>query len=403
MTEVQIVEYQHSAPLRISAEQQRALASYRQAISLAPTSEAGTFQLKADSLVGVIELPELTIRIIPKVDVRRVFFLMAYAMDPTAWKDYNSYFSDEPMLLESMVIGLARAIRKAVTNGLLYGYRHQDEALATVRGRIRFQEQLQRRFGFPLPLEVSFDEFTDDILENRILRAALDRLHQLEVRSQRARTELRLAASGFNTITPVWFDARRLPQIHYTRLNQHYRPALELARLVLRNSGIHHTGGGFESTSFLIDMEKVFEDFLVVALREAFPRQEVVHGGQRRDLWLDDGRRIRLEPDITIWAGDGCMFLADAKYKIPENKASNADVYQLLAYMRILRLRHASLVYPGRENSQTFTFFSGEQSIEMRFIDLDQEPDEILRQAASIRASASDPAYNPVELHSLHH
>ena len=47
--------------------------------------------------------------------------------------------------------------------GLLQGYRHEEEALHTVRGRIRFNDQVNRRFGVPLLLEVAFDEFTEDI------------------------------------------------------------------------------------------------------------------------------------------------------------------------------------------------------------------------------------------------
>jgi 5-methylcytosine-specific restriction enzyme subunit McrC len=42
-----------------------------------------------------------------------------------------------------------------------------------VRGSIRFDERVRKRFGIPLPVEVRFDEFTEDILENRLLKAAL--------------------------------------------------------------------------------------------------------------------------------------------------------------------------------------------------------------------------------------
>ena len=35
-----------------------------------------------------------------------------------------------------------------------------------MRGRIRFDDQIRRRFGIPLPVELRYDEFTDDILLN---------------------------------------------------------------------------------------------------------------------------------------------------------------------------------------------------------------------------------------------
>ena len=59
---------------------------------------------------------------------------------------------------------------------LLHGYREEEDALQTVRGRIRLDDQMRRRPGFLLPVEVRYDEFTDDILENRLVKAAVVRL-----------------------------------------------------------------------------------------------------------------------------------------------------------------------------------------------------------------------------------
>ena len=61
----------------------------------------------------------------------------------------------------------------------------------------------------------------------------------------------------------------RYPEIRYTRLNEHYRPAVELARLVLRSDSYELRHGAVRGTSFLVDMNRVFEDFVVVAIREA--------------------------------------------------------------------------------------------------------------------------------------
>ena len=74
---------------------------------------------------------------------------------------------------DTLALALAAAARRAFVRGLLHGYRTEEEALHTVRGRIRFDEQMRRRSGVPLPVEVRYDEFTDDILENRLVKAAV--------------------------------------------------------------------------------------------------------------------------------------------------------------------------------------------------------------------------------------
>ena len=65
--------------------------------------------------------------------------------------------------------------RQAIQRGLLQGYRREDVALNTVRGRIRFGDQIGHHFDIPLPVEVSFDEFTEDIEKNRLLKTAIHR------------------------------------------------------------------------------------------------------------------------------------------------------------------------------------------------------------------------------------
>ena len=63
-------------------------------------------------------------------------------------------------------------------------------------------------------------------------------------------------------------------------------------------------------------MNGVFEDFVVVALREVLGVSErAFHKGARgRELYLDSDRRVSLEPDISWWEA-GCAFVGDVKYK----------------------------------------------------------------------------------------
>ena len=111
-----------------------------------------------------------------------------------------------------------------------------------------------------------------------------------------------------------------MPEIRYTRLDEHYRPAVELARLIIENFSLELFGGQVSGASFLIEMNVVFEQFLYVALGEAL--------GLGEDQWkrgksidLDEGRRIDVEPDFSWWALATnenelrACFVGDAKYK----------------------------------------------------------------------------------------
>ena len=152
---------------------------------------------------------------------------------------------------------------------MLRGYRREEDALNTVRGQIRFADQVGRRYGLPLPIEVAYDEYTEDIEQNRLLKAAIHRLAHARIRSMAVRQELRRLRSAFDMVHLGSYPRGAVPEVRYTRLDEHYRPAVELARLIIENSSLELFDGKVAGGSFLIDMNRVFEQFLYVALGEA--------------------------------------------------------------------------------------------------------------------------------------
>ena len=84
--------------------------------------------------------------------------------------------------------------------GLLNGYTIEDEPLQAPRGRILFDEQIRRRLGHAPPIEVRHDVFTANILENRLLQAALETMGRIPLRSAVARRELVRAQRLFGSV-----------------------------------------------------------------------------------------------------------------------------------------------------------------------------------------------------------
>ena len=119
------------------------------------------------------------IRIAPKLPIRRLIFLLGYAYDLKAWRDEHVQVAEDTELLPAITTAFARLAERAVEQGLIQGYRVTDESAPVLRGRIRTDEQLRRRFGLPMPLEVRYDDYTVDIAENWILRTAAERLLRL--------------------------------------------------------------------------------------------------------------------------------------------------------------------------------------------------------------------------------
>jgi 5-methylcytosine-specific restriction enzyme subunit McrC len=255
-------------------------------------------------------------------------------------------------LIEAVVPIFAHHLERALRRGVLQGYRTQEDALMSVRGRIRFDEQVRRRFGFLLPVEVRFDDFTEDILENRLLKAALAALGSLHLRSESSRQSLRRFNHVLDLVSLQKYDARNVPQVNYTRLNEHYRAAVEWARHILRFAAAEVRHGKAVGTTVLFDMNDVFEDFVRIALREVLGLTpiEFPSGGECPSLFLDLAHRIALEPDLSWWSAKECRFVGDVKYKaVNVAGVKHPDLYQLLAYVTASGLASGLLVYASGE------------------------------------------------------
>ena len=353
MRKINLREYERSEPKQLSAVELRTLQAPELSIGIVPTGDReNEYVLAPGSTVGAVEVDGLSVVIEPKISIPQLLSLTCYAMGKFNPQRELFNFREEKRLPDVLALALGSTARRAFSRGLLHGYRTEEEALHTVRGRIRFDEQIRRRFGVPLPVEVRYDEFTDDILENRLVKAAAYRLGGMRLRSQEARRRLAWTAGMLDNVTPYEFPPNAVPEVRFDRLNDHYRGVVTLSRLVMRHGAFESGRGEVRASGFLMNMNVVFQEFVTVALRETLGVPDHVFlekGIGSLDVNIrspDKEGDLSLRPDLTWWQGGRCVFVGDAKYKkIEVRHAPNADLYQLLAYVTALDLPGGLLVY----------------------------------------------------------
>ena len=392
MRAIDLREHERSGPWPLSAAERDALRQVAPSVAVEPAAgREGAYHLTPGSWVGAVDVGDLSVSIRPKLDVARVLFLAGYAEDVDVREPERFDFREAPTLVEALAPALAAAARRAFAGGLLHGYRVEEEALLTVRGRIRVEDQIRRRFGTAVPAEVRYDEFTDDVTANRLVKAAAVRLGRMRLRRPRSRNELRWIGGRLENVSLVEYPPAAVPEVTFDRLNERYREALALARLVLRHSSFETGRGTLSAAGFLMDMNRVFEDFVTRALREELrvPARVLRSGDGVGGLWLDEGRRIRLKPDLSWWDRRECAFVGDVKYKRADDGAPNADLYQLLAYATALDLPGGLLIYAQGEAAAHTVHHAGKR-LEAHALDLSGPVAELLagigRLARRVRA-----------------
>ncbi|WP_370192139.1 McrC family protein [Streptacidiphilus sp. MAP5-52] len=377
----------------------RALAASRIVDAVPDPYQPGWWRLKAGNKVGAatITVPgaqPITLRITPKVPILRLFFLIGYALNPKGWRDETVDVAEYSGLVPALAHAYERQLERALRQGILQGYRVTEETSLLVRGRIRQADQISRRYGLTLPVEVSYDEFTVDIPENQLLRTAAERLLRLPGIPRPIRSRLLHHRSRLAEVTPV-VRGHKVPEWHATRLNARYHTALHLAQTILRNASAEHDAGNLRIDGFIFDLNKIFEDFVCVALREALRDQGGRTEIQARGIHLDEASTVRVKPDF-VWYGDSGqpLAVADAKYKAERPEGfPDADLYQLLAYCTTLGLHSGNLIYAkGNAPHAAHDIRNAGIRIHQHALDLDQSPERLLEEISHI-ASELTPTY----------
>ena len=200
----------------------------------------------------------------------------------------------------------------------------------------------------------------------------------MDAESQRM---LRRLLRDFSDVTPI-SRGDLVPAWQPSRLNARYHAALRLAELVLRATSVEHESGGIAVNGFLLDMPKLFEDFVTTALREALV---ATYGGrvqgQERN-YLDEAAQVVLRPDIVWKMRGSAAAVIDAKYKAEKPTGyPNADLYQLLAYCTVLGLPNGHLVYAkGKEEPARHVVRRSGVEIFCHAVDLSLAPDNLIGQ-----------------------
>jgi 5-methylcytosine-specific restriction enzyme subunit McrC len=400
VTRIDLTETGPDSEWRLTPVQGRLLARSGVVRCVPSPYESGAWLIGSAGRVGAARIGDVEVHIAPKVPIARLLFLVGYAQHGAAWRLEDVPLPEVTGLVPVMGQILWRQTERAVYQGLLPGYVTTEETAYVLRGRLRETEQLHRHHGLPVPLEIHHDEFTVDIAENQVLRTACERMLQAPGVDAHSALMLRRLLREFADVTPL---ERRdpLPAWQPIRLNARYHTALRVAELVLRATSVEQGSGGVTVNGFLLDMPKLFEDFVTVALREALVG---VYGGRVDDQerhCFDEAGQVPLRPDIVWKVGGAAVAVADAKYKAEKPAGyPNADLYQLLAYCTVLGLDRGHLIYAkGSEEPARHVVRRSGVEIICHAVDLSAEPGALLDQMRAIAELIGSEAFTALGGH----
>ncbi|WP_420431985.1 McrC family protein [Candidatus Poriferisocius sp.] len=381
---IELIEYE-TAVVELSQPQAQRLATRgKSVITVQPAGQTNHYSITAHNLVGTLVVDDLRLLIRPKIRPENLFLLLEVGLDEHAWRQEAFDYAKRADLLPSVIAFYARTLETTLARGLLRSYRPEGDRLIALRGRIDTAAQF-RQAGVALPVACRFEEHTPDIAENRYLKAATRLALRVPGVDSEDRRRLLQQVASLEDVADGFMPADYLDQIAITRLNVHYQPALRLARLLLENLTLADQRGQHAASSFVVDMNRLFENFVTQRLRRALKGHLEVRD-QVSNNYLDTRQQVPIRPDLVFRRQGHEVYVADIKYKLTDDaRARTSDYYQLLAYATALDLPEGALVYclaDGGQPERTITVRHVGKLLHTLAIDLSGPPTEVAAEIA---------------------
>lgn len=324
--------------------------------------------LVAQNFVGVINLGEDQVEILPKIDglegddaqVRKnLASMLALALDiPLRDGDLSKMDDSSQSILEVLIRLFCRELWTEVHKGLLRRYEARSETLSVMRGRINIERQLRENAFHPERLACDFDEFTDNNRLNQLFKAALRKLSEVSRSSSNQRSVSELLFC-FSDVDDVHRSKLRIQAASVDRTGARFGRLLAMAKLFLGEQAPDLISGAGDGFALLFDMNRLFEEYIGRLVRRLFAaeRQRVQLQGPKSYLALkpDGGNAFELNPDIVGLRDGSAAWIVDTKWKRLDESAfrdgvSSTDMYQMNAYARRYDCAEVLLLYPHHSN-----------------------------------------------------
>jgi 5-methylcytosine-specific restriction enzyme subunit McrC len=309
-------------------------------------------EIKTREYVGYIVLSNNVILIKPKIPGIGFLNMLRYALElPELGKEHPELTKGENYY-DILVRFVFLELEKILQRGLYTGYKNYEDNLTCVRGKILFKEHLIVNHNINDKMYCSFSEVSSDIIENRIIKYTLFYLSHCYFQEDTIDAQLIRYYKRLDEVNLVSITGDCFKSIEYTPLNQHYRPILTLCELLLRDSALDEEIGEKTSISFLINMNKLFEEFVGNLLEKRLYEYQVEL--QKTEHPEKSGEGLIIKLDIMISHNSIPLFIIDTKYQKMSGTPEASHLEQLSYYSNTTHIKNCALVYVGKSQTRRY-------------------------------------------------
>lgn len=311
--------------------------------------------------VGYIVTPNRKINLLPKykeINFEHIFRMYLYV--------YGYKSTDNSAVLDiadsQNEIDVAKlflnSLKKDIHLGIIQSYQNNLTNSRILKGKVHFPKTyMNYSLGKKDYVTSHVYELTLNNTFNQLIATALTKLRHVKKHSSEAKSLLMYFEGVKNNVNNA---STLLESINFTSNTARYRQTLIYASMIIDQLDYDDIGDSIGTESFLINFDRLFEDFVAKILISIPEKREfnkwksgkkfadIISNGiiQGEREYLPDLLYKYIEEDPNHDYLPSSYAILDVK-----NKAygifKNADVYQMLMYAKILHSKKALLLYPS--------------------------------------------------------
>lgn len=318
--------------------------------------------VKFKEYVGVIQVGNVTIEVLPKADKN------ASDEDKGKWRDvlinmlrtvggFNVFAPTESSLnikpnsiLDLYFEIFVQNVEYLLHTGLVKKYRRVEGNRFALKGSLNFAKNIQQNLIHKERFYVNYTTYDTVHDLHKILYKALKLLMLINT-NPILQSRIGSLMLNFPEMPDIKISDKTFDAIVFDRKTEGYKNAVSIARLLLLQYHPDLSGGRNHVLALMFDMNLLWEKFVYVSLAKKL-KGFTVRDQVRKKFWgfgaQGRERGVNIIPDILIARpGEKCVVL-DTKWKnIQDSGPVSADLQQLYSYSRFFDARKVALVYPG--------------------------------------------------------
>ena len=318
--------------------------------------------IKFKEYVGVIQVGNLTIEILPKIDKDETDKdkwqgVLISMLQTCYWMNVQTH-QKAPLrikhnsILDAYLELYLNQCEEILHHGLVKKYKTLTGNLNSLKGKLLFSQHILKNLIHKERFYVENKVFNIENVYNQILYKALKLIPYFSS-SIHIKDKVSRLLFDFPEMADIKVNIKTFDNLQWDRKTLHYKDAIDIAAMLLLNYRPDIKGGSKNMLAILFDMNELWEEYLYRQIKKNIPREWSIATHRKKTFWSTVSATSNkvIIPDIVIntsVSDPQRNIIIDTKWKIPDsNIPADDDLKQMYVYNRYWQSQTALLVYPS--------------------------------------------------------